>query len=297
MDIEYMREFVVLAETRNFSETADRMFTTQGTISKHLKQMESELGTPLFTRTSRRVQLNSAGELFLPYARKILELQYQYTTDLDNHLGSRTAALTIGSLPVMAQYGITDIIARFNQDNKNIRLNVMEAEAWELLPLLREGRCEIVFTRETPDCPSEAMDQTKDFVRIPYCTDRLAVLIPVGHRLAENRVLALEQLKEEPLLFIKEKTFLYELCLDACRRAGFQPNIVFSSHRIENIADLAERGMGIALLMERQISGLDRDKFAVVPIDPPVTSRIQMIYSKSRALSPPAQHFLRYVIR
>lgn len=297
MDIEYIREFVVLAETRNFNETAERLFTTQGTISKHLKQMETELGTTLFTRTSRRVQLNSAGEIFLSYARKILELQYQYTTELENHLGSGETTLTIGSLPVMAQYGITDIIARFNQENRKIHLKVLEAEAAELIPLIREGRCELAFTREAPGSAEVDSEPDRAFVRIPYCTDRLAALVPAAHRLAGNTALALEALSQEPLLFLKEKTFLYEMCRTACEKAGFSPNVVFSSHRIENLADLVERGMGLALLMEQQFSGLDEEKFAVVPIEPEVTSQISLIYLKNRQLSFAAQHFLRYVIQ
>lgn len=288
MNIESIREFVVLAETRNFGETADRLFTAQSTISKHLKQLELELGTPLFTRTSRRVELNRAGEIFLPYARTILTAQYQYTTALHNYLDRVTRTLTIGSIPVMAQYGITDIIARFSQENKRIRLDVLEAEASELLPALKGGKCELAFVRESPDLGEE-------YVKIPYVSDQLAALIPAAHPLAKTELLSLRQLKEEPLLFIKEKTFLYELCTQACEQAGFCPNVVFSSHRIENITDLVGKGMGIALLMERQIPAAPGDKWVVRPVLPAVTSRISLVYLKEKPVSETAKHFLRYV--
>lgn len=293
MEIEYIREFVVLAETKNFNETAERLFTTQSTISKHLKQVEAELGAPLFTRTSRRVQLNQAGEIFLPYARKILDLQYQYTTDLSNHLQGSASTLTIASIPVMAQYGITDIIARFNQENKKIHLKILETEAAELLPLLCDGSCELAFTREEPG----GREESGGFAQIPYYTDRLVALFPPSHPLAGSGSLSLAQLSQEPLLFIKEKTFLYDLCVSACEQAGFHPNVVFSSHRIENIVDLVEKGMGIALLMERQAAGRQDGNFSMAAIEPAVISRISLVYMKNRPLSPAAQHFLRYVIR
>lgn len=292
MNIEYIREFVVLADTRNFNETAERLFTTQSTVSKHLKQVEAELGTPLFTRTSRSVKLNEAGEIFLPYARRLLDIQYEYTTALNNHLGNRSSSLTIGSLPVMAQYQITDVIARFNRENKNISLHVLEAEACELIPLLEEGTCELAFTRESPGL-------NDGFIRIPYSTDRLIALMPSSHPLAVSRKapLSLEQLRHEPLLLIKEKTFLYELCIHACEQAGFTPNVVFSSHRIENIVDLVRKKMGVALLMEKQIMSfnLPEDVFTAAAITPDVTSRISLIYRKDRKLSAAGLHFLRCV--
>lgn len=290
MNIEYIQEFVILAETRNFSETADRLFTTQSTISKHLKQMEVELGSPLFTRTSRSVLLNKAGEIFLPYARKILDTQYEYTTALSNYTGSTSSALTIGSLPVMAQYQITDIIARFNRENKNISLHVLEVEAPELIALLYEGKCELAFTRESPELKD-------DLVQIPYSSDRLIALLPASHPLAAKKrsSLPLEQLRLEPLLFIKEKTFIYELCIQACEQAGFSPDVVFSSHRIENIIDLVKKNMGIALLMEKQILSfnLPGDEFFAAPITPDITSQISIVYRKNKKLSAAAQHFLR----
>lgn len=292
MNIESIREFVVLAETRNFNETAERLFTTQSTVSKHLKQLEAELGTPLFTRTSRSVLLNKAGEIFLPYARKILDTQYEYTTALNNFIGSTASTLTIGSLPVMAQYKITDIIARFNRENRNISLRVLEAEAPELIPFLYEEKCELVFTRETPDL-------NDSLIRIPYSSDHLIALMPSSHPLAALRglTLSLEQLSHEPLIFIKEKTFLHDLCVQSCEQAGFSPNVVFSSHRIENIIDLVRKKMGIALLMEKQVMSfeLPADEFYTAVITPDITSQISIIYRKDKKLSAAAQHFLRCV--
>ena len=58
MEIQYFREFLTLAETKNFTETAERHFTSQSVISKHIRQMEQELGFPLFDRTSRKVGLS-----------------------------------------------------------------------------------------------------------------------------------------------------------------------------------------------------------------------------------------------
>ena len=71
MNTEFLKEFVVLAETKNFWEASERLYMNQSTLSKHIKSLENELGVELFTRTTRRVELTSYGQTFLPYARTI----------------------------------------------------------------------------------------------------------------------------------------------------------------------------------------------------------------------------------
>ena len=69
MNTEYLKEFVVLAETKNFWEASDRLYMNQSTLSKHIKSLENELGVDLFLRTTRRVELTNYGQTFLPYAK------------------------------------------------------------------------------------------------------------------------------------------------------------------------------------------------------------------------------------
>ncbi len=285
MEIEHIREFVSLTETRNFAETAERFFTSQSTISKHLKSLEAELGETLFHRTSRRVELSEFGELFLPYAKSILEIQYQYTTAFYNKREHIRDTLTIGSLPVMAQYGITDVIVRFKRENTHFILDVLEEEAKDLKTLIRQGKCELAFVRDTGEAD-------KDFIKIPYATDSMAVVLPADHRLAHRETVELKELEKEDFLFIREKTHMYDLCMKSCEAAGFQPNVVFTGHRLENIIDFVIKGMGISLLMRRQVMNLAPEKVAVVEITPAIKSRIQLIYLKDRPLSAGARHFI-----
>ena len=76
MDIEYFREFVILAETKNFWAASERLYIGQSSLSKHIKTLERDLGAPLFERTSRKVELTEFGKLMLPYAQSLGRLQY-----------------------------------------------------------------------------------------------------------------------------------------------------------------------------------------------------------------------------
>ena len=73
MDMETMEEFIHLAETCRFQETAALLHISQSSLSKHLKKLESELGVPLFDRSTRSVTLSAYGRAFLPFARRMAE--------------------------------------------------------------------------------------------------------------------------------------------------------------------------------------------------------------------------------
>ena len=68
MEISYFNEFVILAETRNYWAASERLYIGQSSLSKHIKTLESQLGAPLFDRTSRKVELTEFGAKMLPYA-------------------------------------------------------------------------------------------------------------------------------------------------------------------------------------------------------------------------------------
>lgn len=76
MNTNWLREFVVLADTCSYAEAAARLFMGQSSLSKHIKALEEELGMGLFERTSRRVRLSREGELLLPSARALVEAEF-----------------------------------------------------------------------------------------------------------------------------------------------------------------------------------------------------------------------------
>ena len=80
MDIDYIHEFVVLADTGNYMEAADKLFLTQSSLTRHIQKLEADLGVLLFDRSTRHIELNKYGNLFMPYARQISQLQKEYTT-------------------------------------------------------------------------------------------------------------------------------------------------------------------------------------------------------------------------
>lgn len=80
MNISLFREFIVLAEEKNYMEAAERLYMNQSTLSKHIMSMENELGVPLFDRSTRRVELTEYGKALLPHARNITHSEFEYSS-------------------------------------------------------------------------------------------------------------------------------------------------------------------------------------------------------------------------
>lgn len=285
MDLDYIKDFVILAEVGNYLEAADQLFISQSSLTRHIQQLEKDLGATLFDRTTRKVSLNRYGQLFLPYANKMVQIQYEYETAFYNELKNINSNLNIGSIPSMVQYNITDLLIKFKNKNTSFSLNVIEAETHELKEMLRNNKCDVAFIRETDYSDNE-------FIRIPYSIDSMVAVLPLDHPLSKSDSIALEQLKNEKFILLPEHSLMYDLCVSECKKSGFEPEIVFTGHRGENLIDMVSKGAGCALLMKRPAVFLSNANTVLVDIYPQVCTKISLCYKKNHELSIAARHFI-----
>ena len=295
MELNHIREFIALSKTENYLEAAENLFISQSSLSKHIKSLELELGVSLFDRTTRKVRLSEAGKVFLPYAQQIIDLQHQGKTSLMNLMEEEEQSLSIGTIPIMVPYGITDLILGFKQDNVRINLSIVEDEALKLKQKLREGACDLAFIRRTPD-EVVAPEDSADFIIQSFTTDYLVAVLPNNHPLANQAVIDLAEVKNEQFLFLPPESLLHHLSLQACQEAGFTPNVTYTGNRAENIIDLVSKGIGISLLMAKPIAYINTQHLVkLVPVIPYVETEIVICYKKNAPLSKAASHFLEFI--
>lgn len=298
MEISYFREFVILAETQNYWAAAERLFIGQSSLSKHIKTLEKQLGAPLFDRTSRKVELTEFGSLMLPYAQSIAKLQYEYEAATFNHLHAGSEVLRIASIPVIAHYNITDVLVRFQLNFPNVQVDIQEADTIYIRDWLLERKCELSFFRDSMSYLEHDPDKESRLVKIPYCQDQLIAVLPRDHPLAKEPQIELTQLASEYFALIKPESMPYNLCMRACREAGFVPQVLFTSHSLEAILDMVTKGSCVALLFAKHIAfprkAPEGMPFVAVPINPPIQTTIYLAYRRGDELSPAAAHFVDY---
>ena len=288
MEIAYICEFVTLAETCNYMEAADQLFISQSALSRHIKTLEEELGAQLFDRSTRRVFLSRFGTLFLPYARQITAVKYEYEAAIAAAQKAEHGNIRVGTIPAMSQYRITDLLVSFQKSNSGFSLDVVEADTLDLTRMLRSGQCDLAFIRE-------GEVDTQEFNIIHYDTDQLTAFVRKDHPFAEQPFIRIEQLNGEPLMLLSKNTFMYSLCLDSCKKAGFNPNVVLTTRRATNMLDLVRKGMGVALLSRRPTRPLMTDDIVAVDIEPRIITNINLAYPKNQQLSAGAKRFIELV--
>lgn len=288
MDISRFGEFVILAQSRTFLDASELLFMSQSTLSKHIMGMERELGCTLIDRTQRNVTLTAHGAALLPYAQKIATLQHRYVAALQRDIEEPLECITVGSIPIMAPYGITDAVIDFQQANPSYSIELIEGEGSALKQMLMREEIDLAFIRD--DSASEP-----EFKKIPFATDRLVAVLPLNHPLAARSSVTIDDLIDENFLMLPQGSFVSQLVLTLCSAAGFSPRVTFTGKRAENIISLVARGAGISLLMRKPSESLAEQKAALVDIDPAATSEVKLYLKRDRTQPQAVVSFIGYL--
>jgi len=298
MNTEYLKEFVVLAETKNFWEASERLYMNQSTLSKHIKMLEENLGIPLFTRTTRRVALTHYGAAFLPYAKAIAEAEFGGVSAIKRIQNVENGLLSIGTMPSMPQYHVTQFLAEYQKMYPNSMVKIVEDDPSNLLEYLKNEECELIFNREDKASFEQNFMNQNDIVRIPYMKDRLVAVMHKSHALACSESINLNQLKDERFCMIKEGSLMHHISMNACQNAGFIPDVIFTSHRTDSIIDMVTNQNCIALLMDIHVIMPENGPvqtdipWVIVPVTPEINSQVSICYRADKPLSASAQNFI-----
>lgn len=288
MDIDYLYEFTVIAKLESFSRAAEELCISQSALSKHMQALERELGVNLLIRNSRNVNLSPAGSEILPMAAEMYALKNRIQVAADRQSGRDKTLLSIGSIPVMAQYNITGVLARFRREHPEVTLEVRELEQQDLRQALDRDECSMAFSRLS--APPE-----EDLEYLPFCRDYLVAVLPVSHPLSGQSGLTLEELQHQSLLFLDSRTGLHALCDQLFQDAGLTPRVIYTGHRPENIVELSAQQMGIALLMKRHTDYVRNPDVVCIPLEPRVESTVCLVRRKDRKPSALARRFWDFV--
>lgn len=242
MDIRQLKSFIVLAEMLHFGQAARRLHISQPPLSRQIASIESELGTPLFSRSSRSVQLTPAGEVFYHHAQNIL-------LDLEAavHAARATARGEQGSLRVgFTMYAawnvLPGLIKCYSNAFPSVAVDLEETLPRNMQQALERGNIDvgIGFQLTAPHDLSSRI-----LLREPLCA-----VLPQGHPLSNTKQISVSELACERFVTFPKKTapVLHDAVMDTCRKNGFEPDIQLETHLQQTIVNLVAEGLGIALV-------------------------------------------------
>jgi DNA-binding transcriptional LysR family regulator len=261
-ELRHLRYFVVVAEELNFSRAATRLHMAQPPLSVAIRQLERELGTDLFVRTSREVRLTEAGRTLLDGARRTL-------AEADRAVAAAKRAGTgeLGRLRVAFSWSarfetLPALGQAFRSGHPDVELLSQEMWNAQMIPALRSGSIDVAISL----CPELDGEVADEVIR----GERVVAVLAAGHSLGAEESIPLSALAEETFaLFPRELApRLHDALVGICRRAGFEPTLARESFHTGWDLNFLDGVPVVALAPESVASGLP-EGVAAVPLSEP----------------------------
>lgn len=288
MELRHLRYFVAVAEELHFGRAAARLFIAQPPLSQQIQQLERELGVTLFQRTSRRVQLTPAGEVFLVGVRQTLDDLDAAVQSTQRAARGETGWLGIGFAASATYDLLPAVLHDFREHFPDVALSLMELNAVEQSAALRARSIHVGFARPHTD---EADAVVEAVLREPFL-----VALPAAHPLAGRSELSLAVLAGEPFVSFPEKPLpsYAQVVRVVCEGAGFAPHVVQEVREMQTAISLVAAGLGIALL-PASVQHLRRDGVVYCSLPDSAPRTELAVVTRREDASPALQNFLAIV--
>jgi len=290
VDINMLSEFLAAAGTAangsgSFAKAAEELDTSPSALSKHIKLLEEELGSPLFDRTTRRIILTDFGRFFLPYAEALSSKYHESMRAAADYKSRQTTELSFGcALPV--SFGpLSDACRAYRGRFPDCVFSICVKDNWKLKTMLREGTVEFIlaYAEQNTD---------EGFLTIPLGWDELIALVPSSHPLGDVKMFRIQDLRSETLLLQPRGSFLGSQICNFCHDAGFDPVSRYHDIAEADLADLTDRGNGISLMMRSAAQCFAGPHSRIVEIDRPLRLQFGISILKGQKLSSAAEQFM-----
>ncbi|SDO19615.1 DNA-binding transcriptional regulator, LysR family [Streptomyces sp. cf386] len=241
MELRQLEYFVAVAEERNFTRAAERVHISQSGVSAQIRQLERELGTELFDRSARTATLTLAGKAALEHARAALAAAGAVGQAVGEVTDLIRGRLTVGMVIGCTVTSLFDALAAFHRAHPGVEISLLEDNSDLLVERVRAGTIDLALVGTATATPD-------GLEALTIISERLVAAVPAGHPLAKQRRVTLGDLATHPIVCMPPGTGLRTVFDLACTAQSLQPSIALQASAADAIADLAARGLGVAIL-------------------------------------------------
>ncbi len=274
-----LRYFVEIADSGSFSAAAERLFVAQSALSRQIKELETQLQTPLFERTARQPRLTAAGEAFYPRARNLLN-ELLKASEMATQVGNgQLGTLRLSHSSTVPMSGpLLQGISTWLQRCPGVTMDIVKLSSEAQLEEIADGRLEVGLLR------LPVLRQREGVRVVPLYSEQLVLAVPPNHPLAgSDTPVELARLKDEAFISIPhpQRGGLSYLSAELCMRAGFFPKAARVMSRKTTQLQLIQAGFGIALL-PKSMQDIAPSNLQFLPLaDPDCLSTVALAYSQT----------------
>src|SRR5438067_5653117 len=287
IELHQLRYFVAVAEERHFTKAARGLRVAQPSVSRAIRVLEEELGTPLFHRMTGNVALTPAGETLLPWARRVLADVDGATGEVRELADLRRGRLAVGATPSLTITLLPPALAKFHSAFPGIHLVLHEAGSRDLVAELEQGALDVALVIMPVRHGNEALETA------PLLREELVVAVPHDHALASRKTVAIADLRGVPLVMFRDGYDLRAATVAACRRAGFEPVFALEGGEMDGVLRFAAAGIGVAVVPSLVID--PAGPLRAIRLAEPLTRTIGFANRRDRRLSRAGREFVETV--
>jgi len=252
MEIRQLKAFLAIAEAKTFTAGAKATNVTQAAISMQIRQLEEEVGLPLFTRTPRRILMTEAGEHLLERARTILREHDAALAELAELGGTEHGRLRIGSSSsTFSANQLPAILIDIFKKYPNAEITVSAGTSQRLVDMLTHGEIDIAFV----SLPVE----NGLIITEKVFSDELVAIAHPSHPLAKKRTITPAALAEQSLILGERGGNTRRMIDDFFDKAGLEPNVIMELSRQEAVNEMVENNLGVGTAGAKTIANEIRE--------------------------------------
>jgi DNA-binding transcriptional LysR family regulator len=284
-----LRIFLSAARHLSFTKAADELSLTAPAISMQIREMEGDLGIELFLRTGRRVELTTAGEYFLVYAKRVAANLRDAEITLSKLRGNEGGTLKVG-LVSTAKYFLPQLLARFKEDHFGLQVRLEVRNRDQMVEMLRDGDIDMAIMGRTP---SDMDTRVEVFAPHPH-----AFIASPDHPLAREQGIGPAALNQVELISREQGSGTRAIMERFLRDRGLTPRVSMEMSSNESIKQAVMANLGISFVSLHTV-GLEvlHGKLAVLDVDEtPIARAWHVVALNGSAQSAAAEAFRYYVL-
>lgn len=235
--------FLAVAEEEHFGRAAKRLGMSQPPLTEQIQVLEQALKVKLFVRSRKGARLTPVGQAILPAVRRFASQMELLEVAVREATCGQSGTLTLGAIGSAMLDSVPPLITALRAAHPDISVSVREIDSAEAIPALQAGEIDLAFARLQGELGVGIVSR-------PLSQDRLAVALPVHHRLAGARSIRLKQLAEEPfVMFARQVSPVYfDSIISGCQEHGFSPRILHDVRTVASQIAFVGCGQGLALI-------------------------------------------------
>ncbi|GAB6856880.1 LysR substrate-binding domain-containing protein [Microbacterium xylanilyticum] len=278
MNLEQLRGFVEIARLGNFTRAAEELHLAQPSLSRQISTLEREFGSELFHRARGHISLTAAGEVLLPYARRMLADAASVRREMAEIAGLRRGRVRLGAPPSLCASIVPDVVSSFHQAHPGIELEITERGSRRLVAALAEGGLDLALLASSDAAAASPVSLSRTaLLEEDLVLASSAARPPVSH----GHQIALAAVADLPLIAFPRSYELRVATDAAFAAAGLVPEVVVEGPEMDTVLRFVERGVGVALVPA--MVALGRPGLRTVPLASKLTRTLSLTHRADMA--------------